>query len=224
MCCWRLWDVWIAAKRFAEPALRRLMKAFVRIFLVAVSTMTGFGIGWWMQAYLGNQSPALVTGYDVGPVLEQIHTMSSLTTLRVEVADALVTELRGRTGGVQAVVVIHGEVMIGVDLSRAKFESVDETRRNAILLLPEPNVQSISLDHNRTKVVGLNTIGLWIMVPGEEDVDAAVANLGYQDAQRVVSVAATDPLLIQQSRRQAEFVIQSFARPIQCRIEIKWSH
>jgi len=67
--------------------------------------------------------------------------LSALTTLRVDVADAFVTELSGRTGGTTAVLVVRGQVVIGVDLAAARFDSVDPQERSAVLLLPQPRVQ-----------------------------------------------------------------------------------
>ena len=69
-----------------------------------------------------------------GPTLEQIQTLASLTTLKINVADALVTQLAGRTGGIRAVLVVHGNVTLGVDLSKARFESVDQRNRTAVLV------------------------------------------------------------------------------------------
>ena len=118
-------------------------------------------------------------------------------------ADALVTELAGKTGGIKAALVVHGSVILGVDLSRARFESVDQKNRGAVLVLPAPRVQSVTLDQEKTRVVALCESGLWIIVPGGSDPDAAVTNAAYREAQRIVARAADDPELIQRSRLQA---------------------
>jgi len=112
--------------------------------------------------------------------------------------------------------------MIGVDLSRARFESVDERGRTAIILLALPSVTAVNLDQNRTKVIGLNSTGLWMIVPGGSSANVAAVNLSFKEADRVVREAANDPALIRQAQRQAEMIIHSFAVPLDCSIEIRW--
>jgi len=142
--------------------------------------------------------------------IERIQALSVLTTLRVEVADARVTEIQGYTGSIKAVLVIRGEVNIGVDLSRARFESIDQDARTATLVLPEPAVQSARLDQQRTKLIGAWPTGLWVIVPGGQEADVVTVNRAYRDAERSVSEAANDALLIERSRMQAEQVLRAF--------------
>jgi hypothetical protein len=158
----------------------------------------------------------------VGPILERIHTLSSLTTLRVDVADAMTMELRGRTGGIVGVLVVRGEATLAVDLSQAKFHAVNEADRRAILVLPPPRVQSVKLDHQKTKLIGLSTKGLWLIVPDGDDADAAISDLAYRRGEEIAAAAAAGPELSGQAREQAERVIQSFIQPLQWTIEIRW--
>ena len=88
---------------------------------------------------LPGATPSL-TSASAGPTIERLRALSALTTLRVEVADALVTQLRGRTGGLKAVLTVRGEVRIGVDLSAARFESLDHDARTTKLVLPRPRL------------------------------------------------------------------------------------
>jgi hypothetical protein len=159
---------------------------------------------------------------DSAPSIEQIETLASLTTLRVHVADAIVTDIEGKTGEIRAVMVVHGNVTLGVNLSQASFESVDPKNRNAVLVLPEPKVQSVSLDPARTKVVAVWESGLWIVVPDIGDADSATANLAYQQAEKIVSHAADDPELVQRSRRQAQDVLVTFFGAIEWSVQVRW--
>jgi hypothetical protein len=79
-----------------------------------------------------------------------------------------------------------------------------------VLVLPAPRIQTVALDHEKTKVVALCENGLWIMVPDEGDDDAVAANLAYREAQKIVARAAEDPELIERARRQAEAVLSTF--------------
>ena len=169
-----------------------------------------------------NATPAL-TSASAGPTIERLRALSALTTLRVEVADALVTELRGRTGGLKAVLTVRGEVRIGVDLSAARFESLDHHARTAKLVLPHPRLQSAALDHERTRLVGVFAAGLWKMTPGGGDADAAAVNCAYRDAQRALGLAAADPTLIDRTRTLTENVLKAFLQSLGWSLTIAWT-
>ena len=90
------------------------------------------------------------------------------------------------------------------------------------LLLPQPKLQSVSLDHEHTKLIGVWPSGLWTIVPGGEDADTVAVNLAYRDAERAVRAAAGDPQLIDQARRQAESVLRAFLAALGWEAEIRW--
>jgi hypothetical protein len=155
-----------------------------------------------------------------GPTLEQIQSLAELTTLKVNVADVIVTELAGKTGGIQCVLVVHGSVKLGVDLSKARFESVDQRNRTAVLILPAPRVQSVSLDQQKTKVVELCENGLWIIVPGSGGANAEAVNLAYREAEQLVAQAAQDPELIGRAQTQTDEVLTMSFRAINWTVQI----
>jgi len=95
--------------------------------------------------------------------------------------------------------------------------------RRAILALPPPRVQSANLDQQNTKLIGLSTNGLWLIMPDGDDADAAISDLAYRRGEEIVAAAAADPELAGEAREQAERVIQSFVQPLQWKIEIRWS-
>jgi Protein of unknown function (DUF4230) len=204
------------------PVERKFMKMIVRLIAAGLLVLLGGVLGWWVHEWRPTTSqPSLAI--DSGPALEQIQTLASLTTLRVNVADAIVTKLEGRTGGMTAVLVVHGSVTLGVDLSQARFESVDQRNHKVILLLPAPTIQTVSLDQQRTRIVALCDNGLWVIVPGHAEVDVAVTNLAYREAEKVVSQAADDRELMDRARGQAEKVLQIFLTAIGWTVEICWS-
>ena len=198
------------------------MKLILRMFLAAVLVLTGFVFGWFMEGRVIDKAPPPVIAYDLGPVLEQIHAMSSLTTLRVEVADVQSpTELQGKTGGVHLVLVIHGEVMIGVDLSQARFESVDDGKRNVILRLPEPTLQSQSLSPSQRGDL-FDDDGTVDGAPGDGGAEHGGNQSGVRGSSEHPSGAVADPMLIKQARQQTEQIIRSFAQPLRWTIKIQW--
>ena len=57
--------------------------------------------------------------------IRQIQGLSALVSMRIELSDVLQTQIRGYTGSVKAVLLVKGDVLISVDLSRARFEQQD---------------------------------------------------------------------------------------------------
>jgi hypothetical protein len=195
----------------------------LRLFILLGLALGAGILGWFIRGQTSlDQLPGNRTS-DIGPILERIHMLSSLTTLRVDVADAVVTELQGRTGGITAVLVVHGEATLGVDLSQAKFQSINPKQRIAVLLLPQPRTEMVKLDHQKTKLIGLNTSGLWMIVPGGDDADAVISDLAYQRGEELVASAAAHPELAEQARNQAERVISSFFEAISWKMKVRWS-
>ena len=91
-----------------------------------------------------------------------------------------------------------------------------------MLLLPQPQVQFARLDHERTKLVGIWPGGLWTIVPGGRDADAAAVNAGYREAQRAVAAAADDPELAGRARRQAQVVLRAFCAALGWDVQVRW--
>ncbi len=195
---------------------------FSAVSLVAASAVT-IGVRIVLTRRSAETTPAVVTIASAGPTIERVRELAELTTLRVDVADAFVTELRGRTGGTTAVLVVRGEVVVGVDLAGARFESVDAQGRIAVLVLPQPRVQFARLDHERTRLVGVWAGGLWRIVPGGTDADAAAVNAAYREAQRAVAGAADDSQLAERARRQAEVVLRAFFGALAWDVQVRWA-
>ncbi len=89
--------------------------------------------------------------------------MSELVTLRVPVSTVITSELAGYTGSTRCIVIVNGEVELGVDLEQARFEDIDTQARTATLVLPEPKTRAARLDHARTQVYSLDRHGLWLV-------------------------------------------------------------
>jgi hypothetical protein len=198
------------------------MKSLMKNRKVQIGIVAAMLLLWQVQSQRVGRRQA--SGSEGGPLtVERIQTLAALTTLRVEVADARVTEIAGYTGSIKAVLVIHGDVTIGVDLSQARFESVDSVARTAMLKLPQPAVQLARLDHQRTKLIGVWPSGLWVIVPGGQEADVTTINRAYREAEEAVSGAAADPIMIGRSRRQAEQVLRVFFETLGWSVEIRWS-
>jgi hypothetical protein len=179
------------------------------------------GTVWGLKLPAGRDRE-LMRSASAGPTPERLRELSTLATLKVDVADAMVTQLRGRTGGVTAVRVILGEVVIGVDLSAANIDTAGNQARRTVVSLPEPTVQFVRLDQERTKLLRVWSDGLWQITPGGTTADTAAVNTAYRDAQRVIADAAEDPALVDRARAQAERVLRSFFAALGSDVDIRW--
>jgi hypothetical protein len=195
------------------------MKLFWRSLVLVTLILVGIVLG-----RLLDRSPGPVAqNPDPAPTVENIQGLASVTTLRVDVADAIVSELPGKTGSIKTVLIVRGDVTLGVDLSAASFKQVDHDKRSAVLRLPSPTVQSVRLDQDRTKLVGVWEQGLWAITPGGGDADTAAVNRAMRRAQTVVEAAGQDPGIVQRSQLQTEQVLVAFLRNLGWTVRVEWA-
>jgi Protein of unknown function (DUF4230) len=98
---------------------------------------------------LGGRPDALETSIEGRRTLliSSIAEMAELVTLKVPVSTVLTSELAGYVGGVRCVVVVNGDVELGVDLEQARLEDIDAEAHTATIVLPQPKVRHARLDH-----------------------------------------------------------------------------
>jgi hypothetical protein len=156
-----------------------------------------------------------------GPTIEQIQQLTELVTQRVEVSDVVETGIRGRTGGVKAALIVHGDVLVTVDLQQARIVSRDDTSRTLLLELPAPMATSPRVDHQRTKIYQITSTGLWLLVP-TNDAAAAVTDRAFGQAQDAVAHAGADAKALEKARSHAEEVIAAFCRDVGWTVQIRW--
>ena len=155
-------------------------------------------------------------------LLSRITELTELVTLRVPVSTVITSEIAGYTGSVSCVVVVHGDVELGVDLEQSRFENVDPGARTATLVLPEPKVRRASLDHERTGVYSIDREGLWCLSLSDEAARHLV-NVAMQEAQTTVESAARDRELADQARRRTERILKVAMEPVDWNARVVWS-
>ena len=154
-------------------------------------------------------------------LISRITEMAELVTLKVPVSTVLTSELSGYVGGVTCVMVVNGEVELGVDLEQTHIKDIDPKDRTATLILPEPKVRHARLDHERTTVYSVNRQGLWCLVLGDEPARKLV-NKAMKQAQVTVQSAARDPGLVEQARRRVERVLRAAFNVIGWKVALVW--
>jgi Protein of unknown function (DUF4230) len=154
--------------------------------------------------------------------IQQVQALSSLVTTRVDVTDVLETQIAGRTGGMKVAIIVKGDFLVGVDLSRAGFESVDTSARTAVVVLPQPQTSSPRLDHERTKVFEVCESGLWQIAPGSGELSGILIDESYRQAQRRVVTTSKDSSLISCSRTRAEQVLRTCFEAAGWHVTVRW--
>ena len=113
---------------------------FKLITPVAILLAVLVGGVWMAYAGLPNHSGSPL------PPISRVQEMNALATLRVQIDDSL----KGENENWEVHWILHGEAVLGVDLSQATYSSVDEANRAATLSLPHSHVISSKIDHNRS--------------------------------------------------------------------------
>lgn len=187
------------------------------LIVVAVTLILGTVFGWFLRSDRGSSW----SSESHGPSIEQIRQLASLTVLHVPVADVQVYTLTGYTGGIQAAMVVKGDVEISTDLTTAKLETVDVDHRQAYVILPAPTAVRPRVDHERTRIYKIDRSGLWQMIPGDAG-ERDLVNKALQDAQRLVGEVGGQADLIDQARARTKDLIAGFFKALDWDVEIRW--
>jgi hypothetical protein len=118
--------------------LRGILAAFV-----ICSTALVLGL-WWLGVRLPGASAA-----PLPPPIALIQSLSDLATTKVHITDSIELENNHYIGRWS----LHGEVVLGVDLSAVRYVKVDEVAKRATLRLPRPHQISSKVDHERSEEV-----------------------------------------------------------------------
>jgi len=155
------------------------------------------------------------------PSIQQIREVGLLSTLSVEVADVREVHIDGVTGSVRLILILRGDALLGVDLTKALVVSSDEGRKELVLQLPLPSVITCRLDTQSSSVYRLDHTGLWAMHP-QDELTTRLINNALSDAQQAVQHAAEREDLLDLSRRQTQVVIGRYVHAIGWNAQIRW--
>ena len=193
-----------------------------KIVIVLVALGVGMVAGVKLYPNLVLHEGARISSVHTGPTIEQIQQLSSLVTLRVDIADVQETTIKGHTGGSKAALIIKGDVLLSVDLRAAKLQDLNAETRTALLTLPQPRVLSPRLDHEKTRLLAVWDYGLWKIVPSDAG-QASILNRAYADAQKVVKAAGDSDELRARAREHAEVILGSYFKAVGWQITIRWA-
>ncbi len=151
--------------------------------------------------------------------LGQLQQVAELAVLRVPVTEFHVQTIDGYLGGVRCVLIIHGEVLIGCDVTQARMEIDDHGVYRVIL--PPPRVLLAHVDLDRTRIYQIDREGLWRLLPGPAgehrllELALAQAHTHIVDA---VQLDQHDPL----ARHRIEQLLMHLAHRLHVVIQVAW--
>lgn len=154
-------------------------------------------------------------------VIGRITELAELVVLRVPVSKVHVTKLGGYVGSVSCLVLVNGELELGNDLARARWEDVDTEARTAKLILAEPVVRRARLDHDQTSVYRIDRGGLRKGLPSAEP-SRQVVNQAMIEAQADIEDAGDDSQYVDRARRHTEQVLQQFLKAMGWKVQVVW--
>ncbi len=133
--------------------------ARTRLFAVAILLVVIFAGG----LFLGFKIPAWVGWgggvkvYSTSALLQQVQTLSQLVTVKYVIEKAVVIEDVKWYGESRVLLLAHGIVKAGVDLSQIKPENISITGRRLTLQLPRAHLTDVYLDETETRVIERET-------------------------------------------------------------------
>ncbi len=141
---------------------------------------------------------------------------------RVQLADVVTTSIDGYTGRLDVIVIAKGDVLLAIDLRKAKLETVNHEYRTAVLALPRPRITSPRLDHERTIVFAIQTSGMWRMLPTDAR-RAELVSRAMEVAQQAMASAADSNELIERARSSAERLLKGYVdETLHWDLSIRW--
>jgi uncharacterized protein DUF4230 len=130
-----------------------------RVILVSLALAVIFGVGILLGVLLprllGLSSSART--YNTATLLQQIQTLSQLVTVQYVMEKVVVLEDVKWFGESRVLMVAHGIVKAGIDLSRLEPGDLRISGKSIIIKLPPPQITDSYLDDTQTRVIERST-------------------------------------------------------------------
>ena len=181
-----------------------LYKSIINVAFIAV--LVGASC-WYIGKLISNERPIPV------PPIAKIQAISDLATLKIQLSD----QFYGYNDYWEIVWLLHGEAVLGVDLSKAKYINVDESNQNLTLQLPPPHLVSSKVDHDRTVEI-VAKLRYWMPGFGKNKLRAGA----WQHADGHIAKLAKDGEYVEQTKAQAEIVISQLLHEINWKADFVW--
>ncbi len=163
------------------------MRAFLTKFIIILILLVGIGGFIW---YTFTTNPALRFGTDRAAVITQMQSLSRLETASFTIdkiieAGTDYNKLNQVLFGDTLLLIAHGEVIAGYDLSKLRQEDFSGAGKSITVTLPVPEIFSVRLDNEKTRVFDRNQ---GFLTKGNLNLEAEAR----QQAEQSIRVAACE--------------------------------
>jgi Protein of unknown function (DUF4230) len=146
------------------------------------------------------------------PPLAIVRGMSELVTLLIHLS----TSIEGGNNHWETKYLIHGESLLGVDLSQVEYRDVDPVKRRAVLRLPLPHLVMSKVDHNRSEEMYMRSK---VLFPCDPQVVRAEV---YKAADAKLERLAQDAAYVKQAKQQTQVVLKELFQGVEWNVRLEW--
>lgn len=159
------------------------LTAVLLLFLVAYPS----GVGTWLQGVLH-------LSVDQSAIVQRVQRLQRLESVKYTLEKVVTGERQSRflpqsIAGERLLMIVHGEVFAGVDLSKLKSSDVQVSGKQVRITLPQAEVFSTRIDNNQTKVYSRET---GLLVAADPNLESEVR---AEAERQLLQAALTDGIL-----------------------------
>lgn len=160
--------------------IRLLLVALVMVLVFAVGLTIGLSVRHLVTAQKGPQMTSTAT------VLRQVQTLSQLVTVKYVMEKVVVFEDIKWFGENRVLLLAHGVVKAGVDLTQLQGEDIEVKGRSITIHLPASQISDAYLDDKQTRVIE-RTTGLLRLF--DKDLEQNARQIAVDDIRRAARIA-----------------------------------
>jgi hypothetical protein len=181
---------------------------------IALALLTFLPLALWLSGVsVPGREPG---GSNPPPPIAQIQSLSDLATTRVHISDSI----EGENDHFQGRWALHGEVVLGVDLSKVRYGRSDREARRVTLILPQPHLVSGKVDHDRSEERSLDAkvpSATWRSSP------KSLRDEVWKQADRKIRRLGQEPGYVERAKVQAERVLIRLFEGVGWKVEFEWA-
>ena len=149
------------------------------------------------------------------PTPKVITAMSDLVTAKVHVS----SDYASWNNHYKISWLLHGDVLLGVDMSQARYEMSDLEKRRVTISLPQPHLVASKVDHDQSRQLSVEHK---VPFAGWLSNTDSLRNSVWSHAERRVRELGQTEESMQEARSNAEVVLIKFFDKLDWKLDIKW--
>lgn len=148
------------------------------------------------------------------PSLATIRNMSELATTRVHISDVIT----GKNQHWEGKWLLHGELILGVDLAKASYGQTHPETKEAVLRLPPPHLISSKVEHDRSEELFMKSLS-WMSFSSDPKL---LRDAVWKQADGKLKRLAEEPGYAERAKVQAERVLQDLFGGVGWKVRFEW--